>query len=130
MGFILSEFLGESRAGFVWVESRSIGVTVREPSLEDLKDIVDLLIGERLALRDMMPFRKALSATRARGMLGDKDWMVPHRCLPPIVDGIGLCQTLRDKIASVLQDCFSAFLLKVCCFFPGKLKPAAKLRVC
>lgn len=108
--FFRTIFRGLSDCEYGGIESQSVNCWVGEPLLEDLEDIVDLFFGERLALWDTMPLLKALPAAGACCMLGDKDWMVSHGCLPPVVNRIGLCQSLRGEITGVLQDGFNTFL--------------------
>ena len=126
--FFRTIFSGSCDYAQDWIESRSVHFLAREPPVENLEDIVNLLFGEWLALWDTVPFLKALPAARARGMLGYKNRMVPHGRLLPVVGRIGWRQSLRNKITSVLQDGFNTFLLQIGCFFTGKLELAAKLR--
>ena len=79
------------RAGFFRAVCCLTSTLVHEPSLQDFKDIIDLLFCERLAAWDAVPFGQAFAATRARRVLGDENRMVPHWRLPSVIDRIGLC---------------------------------------
>jgi len=103
-------------------------VLPNQPLSQNFNNVVDMLFCERLALWNVMPFRQALPAAGAGRLLSDRDRTVLHRRLRAVVSRIGVCQSSREKITSVLKDRCEAFLSETRRLFAGKSKPAAKCR--
>ena len=99
-----------------------------QPASQNLDDIVDLLLCERPALRDMVPFGQAAPAAGAGCVLSDKYRVVPHRRLLAVISRLGIGQPLGYKIPGVLENCRQALVPEILSFVTGKPKPAAKLR--
>ena len=66
--------------------------------------VANLSFCKRSAFRDLVPPGKALPATG--GVLGDKDGMVLHGCLPTVVGRFGIGKTRDYKFAGMLEDFF------------------------
>lgn len=126
--FFRTIFIGLSACEYGGIQTPSVDFLAGEPLLDDLENIVDLFFGQWMAFWDTMPFLKALSAARARCVLGDKNRMIPHGRLPSIVSGMGLCQSFQDEIVRMLQNGFETFLFQISFLFAEELKPTAELR--
>jgi len=121
-------FFGQYSAKSFPVASLLLNALLGQPASQNFDYIVDLLLREGPAFRDVVPFGQAAPAAGACCVLSDKYRMVPHRRLPAVISRFGIGQPLRNKIPSVLEDCRQTLIPEILSFFAGKPKPAAKLR--
>ena len=105
-----------------------LNILPRQPMLYNLEDIVDLFLRQWFAFRNVVPFCQTAPAASPRCVLGDKDRVVPHRCLPTVVIWIGIGQPLRNKIQGVLEDCIQTLISEIFRFLAGKPKSTSKFR--
>jgi hypothetical protein len=121
-------FFGQYSAKSFPAGSLLLNVLPGQPAFQNLDDIVDLLLREGPAFRDVVPLGQAAPAAGAGCVLGDKYWVVPHRRLLAVIGWLGVGQSLHNKIPSVLKDYFQTLIPEILSFLAGKPKPAAKLR--
>jgi len=100
-----------------------------QPASENFDDIIYLLLRERPAFWDTMPFSQTAPAAGPCCMLSDKNRMVPHRCLPAVIIRLRVGQPFGNKVLGMLEDCCQTFIPEILGFFACKPKPAAKLRL-
>lgn len=75
-----------------------------EPASENLDDIVDISLGERLTHGDLVPFLKTPATARAGSVLRDEGRMISHRRLAAIVDRVSVGQSCTDEIPCMCQN--------------------------
>ena len=83
---------------------RGISARHLQPTLNDTDNVLHLFRSQGTALRDPMPPGQAFPATRARGMLGNEDGMIPERRLPSVIFGTSRSQAAFDKARSMRED--------------------------
>jgi hypothetical protein len=121
-------FFGQYSVKLFSAASLLLYVLPVQPAFQNLDDVIYLLLRERPAFWDIVPFGQAASAAGPGCVLSDKGRMVPHRRLPAVIGGIGIGQPLRNKIPGMLEDCIQTLIPEIFRFFAGKPKPAAKFR--
>ena len=75
-----------------------------QPVMDHLHHIALLLLAQRAAVGNGVPFFQTAAAAGGGRMLGDKYRMAAHRRLLTVVHRFGGRQPLADKIPSVLVD--------------------------
>ncbi len=106
-------FFGQCSAKFLTAGCWCPSVLPDQPPLQNLDYTIDIPFCERFTPWDVMPVLQALATACAGGVLSDKDRMVPHRCLTPVVGRISVGQSLRDEITSMLDDRLQSLLPQV-----------------
>src|ERR1043166_7601932 len=103
-------------------EGFSISVGMRgiiQPTPDRAQHVRQLLLCQRMPLRDFVRLLQTPAAARGRRVLGDEDRVVAPRRLPPVVARRGGGEALADELLRVAHDFVDAPRLQV-----GELPPA------
>jgi hypothetical protein len=122
-------FFGQYSDKLFSAASLLLDVLPGQPASDNFYDVIYLLLCERPAFWDTMPFGQTAPAAGTGCMLGDKNRVVPHRCLPAVINRFGISQPLGYEITSMIEDHLRALISEIFRFFAEKPKPAAKLRL-
>src|SRR3569623_149642 len=95
-----------------------------QPALQHRGHIFLLMLVERMAARNAMPFRQATAAAGCRRMLRDENRMAAKRRLPSVVAGTARRQPLLDEVARMLHHDGKSLGLQIRALLRPQMKPA------
>jgi hypothetical protein len=75
----------------------------RQPSLQDAKHVIDLVVSQGASLGNSMPLCQATSATGGRGVLGHERGMASQGRLLAVVGRLGRGQPRKNEAASLVE---------------------------
>jgi len=103
-------------------------MAIVQPMLDDRHDIALFLGTQPLTGSYTVPFGDAGATAGCRCMLGDEHRMSAHRCLFPVIERQGRCDSLGDEVLPMGEDRLEAALSQIGLFLRVQPEPRSECR--